>query len=179
VRARAIHSILVTLPLTLLLLAACGGGSSPASAAPGAATLVRVIDGDTIVAKVGGREEHVRLIGIDTPETKDPRRPVECFGKEASEHMVSLLPRGTPLRLVRDVETRDRFGRLLAYVYRQPDGLFVNLHMVKAGYAAVLTVPPNVAHVDEFVAAGAAAREAGLGLWGACGGPDTPVASGG
>ena len=176
-RARAVQSILIILPL-VLLLAACGG-SSHASASPGSATLVRVIDGDTIVAKVGGREEHVRLIGIDTPETKDPRRPVECFGKEASEHMVSLLPRGTPLRLVRDVESRDHFGRLLAYVYRQPDGLFVNLHMVKAGYAAVLTVPPNVAHVDEFVAAGAAAREANLGLWGACGGPDTPVASSG
>ena len=81
-------------------------------------TVVQVIDGDTVVARVDGRDEHVRLIGIDTPETVDPKRPVMCFGPEASAETHQLLPAGTPVRLVHDVEARDAYGRLLAYVYR-------------------------------------------------------------
>jgi len=121
--------------------------------------------------RLGGREETVRLIGIDTPETVDPRSPVECFGEEASARTKALLPAGTHVRLVADVEARDRYDRLLAYVYRD-DGTFVNLSLVEDGYASVLTYPPNVAHVDEFTAAAARARDEGRGLWGACGGPD-------
>ena len=138
-------------------------------------SVVRVVDGDTVVVRLDGVDERVRLIGIDTPESVDPRTPVECFGKEASEHAGSLLPPGTAVRLVRDVEARDRYDRLLAYVYRADDGLFVNLAMAEAGYADVATFPPNVAHVDEFVAAVAAARAEGRGLWSACGGPDEPA----
>lgn len=135
------------------------------------ATVVRVVDGDTIRVRLDGDgEERVRLIGIDTPETKDPRRPVQCYGREAAARTVSLLPPGTRVRLERDVEPRDRYGRLLAYVYRASDGLFVNLALVREGYALVLTIPPNVAHAEEFVAAARGAREAGRGLWSACGG---------
>ena len=75
---------------------------------------------------------------------------------------------GTRVRLVRDVEARDRYDRLLAYVYRAEDGLFVNEQMARDGYADVLTFPPNVAHAADFVDAVRAAREAGRGLWGAC-----------
>ncbi|MBW3581327.1 MAG: thermonuclease family protein [Actinobacteria bacterium] len=157
-----------------LLVAGCAGrstagdGAEAGSADAGAAEVVRVVDGDTIVVRLDGAEERVRLLGIDTPESVDPRSPVECFGKEAAAHTASLLPPGTPVRLVRDVEARDRYDRLLAYVYRSDDGTFVNLRLVEDGYAAVLTYPPNVAHADEFVAAAGEAREAGRGLWSAC-----------
>jgi micrococcal nuclease len=125
----------------------------------------RVVDGDTIV--VTGRR-NVRLIGVDAPETKDPNRPVGCYGKEASGFLASLVPEGTAVRLVGDVEQEDRYGRLLAYVYRRSDGLFVNAELVRAGYADVLTIPPNVAHADEFVALAAQARLTSQGLWAAC-----------
>lgn len=125
----------------------------------------RVIDGDTIV--VSGKR-HVRLIGVDTPETVDPHRPVGCFGKEASRFLTSLLPQGSPVRLVGDVEQDDRYGRVLAYVYRRADGLFVNAELVRQGFANVLTVAPNVAHTEEFVGLARDARNAGRGLWSAC-----------
>lgn len=167
------------LPLIPLVLAAaaCTAGdatvrpttSSTAAAALDAnATLVRVVDGDTIVVEIDGRRETVRLIGIDTPETVKPDSPVECFGPESSAFTASLLADGTALRLERDVEARDDYDRLLAYVYRADDGLFVNLEIVSRGYAALLTFPPNVAHVDEFVAAAERAEAADLGLWGGC-----------
>jgi micrococcal nuclease len=146
-----------------------GGGGS--AGGDGQASVVRVVDGDTVAVRVGGREETVRLIGIDTPETVDPRSPVECFGQEASDRAKALLPEGTGVRLVADVEARDRYDRLLAYVYRD-DGTFVNLALVEDGYASVATYPPNVAHTSEFTAAAARARDEGRGLWSACGGPD-------
>lgn len=131
-------------------------------------TVERVVDGDTVVVRLGGRDERVRLIGINTPETVDPRKPVQCFGKEASNRTKSLLPRGTAVRLERDVEARDRYGRLLAYVYRAQDGTFVNLALAQEGFAESLTIPPNVAYADRFAAAVADARRASRGLWGAC-----------
>jgi micrococcal nuclease len=127
-----------------------------------------VVDGDTVMVSRGTKGKRVRLIGIDAPESVDPRRPVGCFGREASQRMFTLLPPGTPVRLVYDVERTDRYGRTLAYVYRRPDGLFVNAALVEEGYAAVATYPPNVVHADEFVALARQAREARLGLWGAC-----------
>jgi len=130
-------------------------------------TVERVVDGDTIVVSGG---ERVRLIGIDTPETKDPRRPVGCFGEQASNFTASLLPSGSRVRLVGDVEPRDRYQRLLAYAYRLPDGLFVNAELLRRGFAQVLTIPPNVAHTERFVALSREAREADRGLWGACAG---------
>ena len=90
-------------------------------------------------------EEPVRYIGIDTPESVKPGSPVECFAKRASAFNERLVA-GERVRLVRDVEERDRYGRLLAYVYRVRDGLFVNAELVRRGYATVATFPPNVAH---------------------------------
>lgn len=129
------------------------------------ATVERVVDGDTIVLRGG---ERVRLIGIDTPETKDPRREVQCFGEEASRRTSTLLPGGEKVRLVYDVERHDRYDRTLAYVYRASDGLFVNAALVRDGYASAYTYPPNVAHADELVALQREARDAGRGLWGTC-----------
>ena len=111
---------------------------------------------------------HLRLISVDTHETKDPRRPVQCFGREAAAFVASVLPRGTGVRLVGDVDQQDQYDRTLAYVYRLPDGLFVNAELLRRGYAQVLTVSPNVAHADQFVALAAEARDAGRGLWSAC-----------
>lgn len=156
------------LVLALVLVAAGCGRGGAAAGNDGQAQVVRVVDGDTIVVRLGGTEEKVRLLGIDTPESVDPRSPVQCFGKEASAHTAALLPPGTKVRLVRDVEARDRYSRLLAYVYRDDDGAFVNLQLAQEGYAAVLTYPPNVAHAAEITAAAAAARDAGRGLWSAC-----------
>jgi micrococcal nuclease len=157
----------ILLLLVAALAASCGGGGG-ASGDPSVGEVTKITDGDTIHVEIGGGDETVRLIGIDTPESVDPRSPVECFGKEASAHLAELLPLGTEVRLVRDVEARDRYDRLLAYVYRVSDDLFVNLQQARDGYAQQLTIPPNVAHADDFTAAVAEAREAGRGLWSAC-----------
>ena len=157
-------------PLFLLVvpavLGACGG--SPAPADPSAAVVVAVVDGDTIDVEVAGRTERVRLLGIDTPETVDPDRPVECHGPEASALTHQLLPDGTPVRLERDEEARDRYGRLLAYVFRRDDGLFVNEAILAAGEAEVLSIAPNDAYAGALAEAEAAARGTGAGLWGGC-----------
>ena len=169
-----------------VLVAGCGRSAAPgrgtsASAtprqAPTRATVVRAVDGDTVVVRAAGQEGDatVRLIGIDTPETKKPDAPVECFGKEASAHLATLLPPGTDVDLEPDVEARDRYGRLLAYVHRD-DGLFVNLAMVADGYADALTIAPNVAHEPQLRAAVRAARDRDLGLWGSCPGPHSASA---
>ena len=164
-----------TLALVVLVasvgLAGCGRSGGGTAGAPGRAEVVRVVDGDTIVVDVGGVEERVRLIGIDTPESVDPRSPVDCFGPEASRAAQALLPEGTEVQLVRDVEARDRYDRLLAYVYKVDDGTFVNRALAEQGFAEVATFPPNVAHTEELVAAVASAREQDRGLWGACGPP--------
>src|SRR5438034_1570900 len=128
--------------------------------------VVRVVDGDTIKVRLdGGRTERVRYIGIDTPESVKPDTPVQCFAKKAS-HFNDSLVSGRDVTLKTDAEERDRYGRLLAYVYA--DGRFVNRELVARGYARTLTIPPNVAHEDEFARLARRAREAGLGLWRAC-----------
>jgi micrococcal nuclease len=147
-------------------------GTTPFASVP---TVTKVIDGDTIDVRVGRKTIRIRLVGIDTPETKDPRKPVQCFGKEASDRTSALLPVGTEVRLERDVEELDAFGRTLAYVFRSSDGLFVNLSLAQDGFADTLRIAPNTAHAAEFTAAVAAARDAQLGLWKACGGPGRPV----
>lgn len=172
-RARRLALCLAVLSAGVLAGCAREPAEAPPVAAPATATMpsgvdmvVRsVVDGDTVEVSGG---ERVRLIGVDTPETKDPNRPVGCYGQEASTFTATLLPPGTEVRLVGDVEQRDRYGRLLAYVYRRADGLFVNAELLRRGYAQLLTVPPNVAHTDEFVAIAGEAREGQRGLWGAC-----------
>jgi micrococcal nuclease len=177
-RRPAIH-VSVLLIFAVLLLAACGGGSSnrPLSGATAGPTaekpvdVVRVVDGDTIIVRLAGKNERVRLIGIDTPESVKPNTPVQCFALEASARTKALLPVGSAVKLVRDVDLRDRYGRLLAYVYRASDNLFVNLSLAADGYASAYTFPPNVAHAGEFVAAAGEARDAGRGRWSHCHSP--------
>lgn len=139
---------------------------------PGRGVVVEVIDGDTIDVSVAGRRERVRLIGVDTPESVDPDRPVQCFGPEASAYTERLLPPGTEVRLERDEVSRDRYGRLLAYVWRVEDDLLVNLELVATGHADAVTFGDNEALLSRLSAAEAAARSGGVGLWSACGGPD-------
>jgi len=162
-------------PLAALAIALCtavcgcsaevSGGEPPGPTDTG--RVVRVVDGDTIRVDLPSGEEAVRYIGIDTPESVKPGSPVECFAKRASAFNERLVG-GERVRLVRDVEQRDRFGRLLAYVYRERDGLFVNAELVRGGYATVATFPPNVAHEDEFRRLARRARLSGRGLWGKC-----------
>ncbi|RJP75110.1 MAG: nuclease [Candidatus Zixiibacteriota bacterium] len=127
---------------------------------PGAFLVERVVDGDTFVLAGGDR---VRLIGVDTPETKHPSRPVEHFGREAGEFTRRML-QGKRVRLEYDVQPHDRYGRILAYVYLE-DGTFFNAELVRQGYARAATYPPNVKHADEFVRLEREAREADRGLW--------------
>jgi micrococcal nuclease len=131
------------------------------------ARVVRVVDGDTIVASVGGREERVRYIGMDTPEDVKPGTPVQCYSRRAAAENRRLVA-GRRVRLVPDAEARDRYGRLLAYVYRESDGLFVNAELVRLGYARQLTIPPNTAHEAQIARLARAARRAGRGLWSRC-----------
>jgi micrococcal nuclease len=146
-------------------LAASRQGAGGPPAVGGETAVVRIVDGDTLVVTGGVR---VRLIGINTPESVDPRRPVECFGKEASAALARLVPPGTPVRLDYDVERTDEFGRTLAYLYRTSDGLFVNAALVEGGYAQPATYPPNVAHAGELAALADRARQGNAGFWSAC-----------
>ena len=134
------------------------------------AEVKRVIDGDTIEVDLDGGEEDVRYIGIDTPESAIPGEPVECFGEEAAAANERLVG-GEDVRLVFDAERRDRYGRLLAYVYLPRAGgkpLFVNAELVRRGLARTLTIRPNDSFADLFARLAAAAGAAGRGLWGGC-----------
>jgi micrococcal nuclease len=101
--------------------------------------------------------------------------PVECFGPEAKHRTADLLPPGTRVLLQRDVEARDKYDRLLAYVTRIDDGVLVNLLLVEEGFAESFPFPPNTAHQAELDRAQADAQQAQRGLWPACGGTDTPL----
>ena len=167
------YGLVVTVGLAAL--SACSSSTTsplPVAIAPGGVVangiVERVVDGDTVVVSFDGDVESVRLIGIDTPESVKPNSPVECFGEEAAAFTVSLLPEDTPVRVERDVEARDDYGRLLGYVIRADDALFVNAEIVRRGYAQPLTIPPNVAHVAEFVQAAREAEAADVGLWSSC-----------
>jgi micrococcal nuclease len=127
--------------------------------------VTRAVDGDTVEVQIEGREEDVRYIGVDTPETVKPEEPVQCFGPEASDFNHRLVE-GKWARLVFDEERRDVYGRLLAYVYLE--GRFVNAELLRRGLARTLTIPPNDRHAKRFKRLQMAAARAGRGLWGAC-----------
>jgi len=139
---------------------------------PGAepAALISVSDGDTIRVDVGGQVETVRLILIDTPETRDPNNPPECYGAEATAFLEGLLLVGSEPYLETDVSERDRFGRLLRYVWldRGDEVYLVNEAMVRSGYAAQSTFPPDVRYEQRIQEAARFAREHDYGLWSAC-----------
>ena len=144
-----------------------GGSERPGSAEGGRGRVLRVVDGDTTKVRLSGRTETVRYIGIDTPESVKPGTPVQCYGHAASSANRRLVEgREVDLRIGK--EPRDRYGRLLAYVYRASDHLFVNAELVERGYARTLTIPPNDAFAGRLARLERAASAAGRGLWSAC-----------
>ena len=136
----------------------------PVSAAPRGleGTVERIVDGDTIHVRIGDRVEKVRYIGVNTPEVHHPTKGEEPGGLEASEVNRRLVT-GKHVRLELDVQERDRYGRLLAYVW--VGETMVNAELVRLGYAQVMTIPPNVRYQEMFVKLQREAREAGRGLW--------------
>ncbi len=155
------------LAMACAFAALAGCGPPTPGPAPPSAEVVSVVDGDTITVRTGGREEHVRFIGIDTPEVAHHGQAAECHGPEASARVAELLAPGTVVRLRRDEEARDAYGRLLAYVIG-PDGTIVNLQLAAEGHARPLAIAPNLLLSDAVAEAAGAAERAGLGLWGRC-----------
>jgi micrococcal nuclease len=160
------RALIPWLALAVALAALLLGRGGDSHAGPLHGRVLRVVDGDTIQVRLdGGRTERVRYIGVDTPDSVKPDTPVQCFAKRASHFNASLVA-GRPVTLRTDAEERDRYGRLLAYVYVK--SRFVNSELVARGYARTLTIPPNVAHADEFARLARRARRSGAGLWSAC-----------
>mgnify|MGYP001594797012 FL=1 len=130
-------------------------------------SVIEVIDGDTI--KIEGNLT-VRFLGIDTPETKDPRKSVQCFGKEASNKLKALVE-GKEVILQKDVSETDTYKRLLRYVFLPTEDeklLFVNDYMIREGFARALTYPPDVKYTEQFLEAQKGAKEFKRGLWSKC-----------
>lgn len=151
-------------------------GQAAVTEQPGTYAIDHYVDGDTIAVKMNGKVETVRFIGIDTPETHKPNTPVQCYGPAAAAHTQNLIKNaGGNVRLAADSEgtNRDRYGRLLRYVYL-PDGTLVNLVNIQQGYAFYYPYFPFSKKAD-FKAAQDQAKAAGKGLWGAC----TPTPSDG
>jgi micrococcal nuclease len=126
------------------------------------AKVVRVVDGDTVVVRYEGREERIRLIGVDTPETVHPNKPVEAYGEEAKEYTKKKLEE-KDIQIEFDVQERDRYGRLLGYIW--VDGLLFNDELLRMGYARVATFPPNVKYVEMFKETEKNAKEKQVGIW--------------
>ena len=177
-RARAALLLLALISLVALVSPSLSSdpAPSPSPSAPSPHPLargerdgevVRTVDGDTIYVRLATGVEKVRYIGDDTPEEQHPTRGEEPGGREATVVNRRLLG-DRPVRLETDVQLRDRYGRLLAYVWaRRPDGglVMVNAELVRLGYAAVMTVPPNVRHAALFRRLAAEVREQHRGLW--------------
>lgn len=166
--AEVSHLFVLPSPNTVRLIAspAVSASGTVAALTTETATVTRVIDGDTVELSDGRK---LRYIGIDTPESVDPRRGVECFGKEAAEKNRELVL-GKSVTLEKDVSETDRFGRLLRYVYVENEGvrLFINEQLVKDGYAQSSHYPPDVKYQTQFDAAETTARESQSGLWSSC-----------
>jgi micrococcal nuclease len=161
-----IGSVVLLVALAAVVLRPWEGGRGP-DGGPAAATayVIRAVDGDTIEVSLGGHDEYVRYIGVDTPETVKPKTPVQCFGPRASAFDHHLVE-GRTVRLVFGVEPHDIYGRLLAYVYL--GRRFVNAMLVRRGLARSLTIPPNDRFAPLFRRLELHAARAGRGLWGVC-----------
>ena len=160
------RAVCATLAVALLGSAGWGWRSGGRVTARIDATVVHVSDGDTITVQVGDRVERVRILGADTPETVDPRKPVQCYGPEASAHTKARLKPGTRVALETDAEARDKYGRLLAYVY--VGGVRYDDELLRLGYARLLIIAPNGVHARAMLEEELEARAAHRGLWGAC-----------
>lgn len=131
-------------------------------------TVEHVVDGDTIKVAVGDQKATVRLIGVDTPETVDPRKPVQCFGKEASQRLRNLVEgKNVYLQIDTTQDNVDRYDRLLRYVFL--NDVLINQQLIAEGYGFQYTYDEEYEYKSEFVTAEAYARENNLGLWS----PDT------
>jgi micrococcal nuclease len=162
---RASAVLLIALVAAALVGWRIGAARTPGGIDGPEARVTAAVDGDTIDVIVAGRNERVRLLGVDTPETVDPDRPVGCYGPEAAAFTRQRLE-GRAVRLRFDRERRDRFGRLLAYV--DVDGRRFNDELLAGGYARLLVIPPNGRHARAMLDQELQARSAGRGLWGAC-----------
>lgn len=164
---------LTTLVLGLILLVAQHFGwleqvkQTAAISQPGLYHVTEFVDGDTIIVDMNGTDETLRFIGVDTPETHDPRKAVQCFGVAAAAFTKNLIG-SSDVRLEADPlnTNRDRYGRLLRYIYL-PDGRLVNAEIIKQGYGFAYTGFP-FSKSDEFVNYQKIARENNLGLWNSC-----------
>lgn len=148
--------------LPILVLFTWAAGIAGAQPAPLQGTVVRIVDGDTIHVQLAARVEKVRYIGVNTPEVHHPRKGEEPGGREAAQVNRDLVE-GKRVRLELDVQSRDRYGRLLAYVW--VGDTMINAELVRLGYAQVMTVPPNVRYQSLFLKLQRDAREAARGLW--------------
>jgi micrococcal nuclease len=168
-RSRVVARGLPVFPVIVAaLLGSVGWGwyTGGRTAAPIPATVIRVIDGDTVIARFdNGTAETVRLLGVDTPEVVDPRKPVQCFGHAASDFTKAHLT-GKRVFLELDAEKRDKYGRLLVYVIL--GGHRYNDELLKRGYARFLVIPPNGAHARTMLREELAAKASRRGLWGEC-----------
>lgn len=181
-RLGRLGALAIGLVLVVSLSGCSLGGRGPSAvdrAVPGRAVVVDVIDGDTVELDFTGRRERVRLLGVDAPESVHPTVPVQCFGAEASAGLADLLPAGAEVLVERDVEARDRYDRLLLYLFVVDDPadetVFVNRWLVANGLADTSFYEPNTTRATELTRARAEARARSAGLWGSCDGPDQPI----
>jgi micrococcal nuclease len=141
------------------------------------ATIVKIIDGDTYKINYNGKTESVRLIGIDTPESRanqkakrdakksgESLKQITALGKQATQYVKSIINPGDEVKIELDVQERDKYGRILGYVYLK-NGTLLNEKIIRDGYAQVMTVPPNVKYQEKFLAAQQEARNNNRGLW--------------
>lgn len=166
--------------LLVLALAGCDAAGGGAGAGPRGARLVDVVDGDTVKVAVGGRRETVRLIGIDTPESRRPGTPVECGAHAATRALARLVAGDRRVRLVADPtqDRRDRYDRLLAYVELR-DGRDLGEELARAGWAAPYVYDDPFRRLARYRAAAREARAQRRGIWGACEGDVHRPAGGG
>jgi micrococcal nuclease len=157
--------IVVVAILAAASFAGCWLGRTAHDDTHSTARVVEVIDGDTIRVIVNGHRETVRLLGVDTPETHHPTKPVQCYGPEASAYTARRLT-GEEVQLEDDVETHDKYGRRLAYVY--VDGKRFEDDLLEHGYARLLVIPPNGVYGRVMLSEELAAKQARVGLWGSC-----------
>ena len=142
------------------------------------AEVISVLDGDTLKVMYGGRKQSIRLIGIDAPETRRNKkaykdssrsrrdvRTIVSQGRMAKKYVKSQVEKGDVVRIDFDIEKRDRYRRLLGYVYLE-DGRMLNDLIIRNGYASLLTIPPNVKYKRKFLRSYRYARRHRLGLWG-------------